>query len=153
MRIALVVVALTLATPFSALASADDLGGRQALLCANDLLEFLTELDQIPHTPTFHVGLATWFMGCTRYHPPAVGPVLSIMRTDIETLYRYQEELPDVHERHRAVVCRSWSAIYSSTYGWLLYEYGSDLVGDLPTPDVHQTACETWASGSTRGGR
>ena len=151
-----VVVALALVAPLSTPASTqieDDLGGRRAALCAADVLDALTE-SQSAYTPTFHVGLATWFMGCTYYLPPSVGPILSTMRADIETIHRHREELPDVEGRHRSVVCRTWWAIYSSTYNGLIPEYGSGIVGDLPTPDAYWAACERWVNGgSARGGR
>ena len=144
-RTTAVVVALVLAV--AAPTAAQDLAGRQAALCADRLLGFLTEQPQRPYNPTFHVGLATWFMGCTYYLPPAVGPILDTMRADIETIDRHREDLPDASELHRGVVCGSWLAIYSSTYQWLLYEYGSDIVGDLPAPDARAADCQRWAEG------
>ena len=124
----------------------DDLGGRQAAVCAADVLDALTE-SQRPYNPTFHVGLATWFMGCTYYLPPAVGPVLSMMRADLDTIIRHQAAGEDISAPHRAVVCRSWWAIYSSTYRGLIPQFGSGIVADLPTPDEYWAACEAWAEG------
>ena len=149
MRLALVVVALVLVALLGAPASAqiqDDLGGRRAAVCAADVLDALTE-SQHPYTPTFHVGLATWFMGCTYFLPPSVGPILSTMRADIETIHRHRAEGEDVSGRHRTVVCRTWWAIYSSTYNGLIPEYGSGVVGDLTTPDAYWDACERWVVG------
>ena len=130
--------------------AADDLGGRQALVCANRLLEYLTDLPQQPHDPTLEVGLAVWFMGCTYYLPPAVGPVLNAMQADIEAIYRHRDELPpgwDIAKAHRSVVCGAWAAIYSNTYYGLLPEYGSAPVADLPTPDEQAAACAAWVEG------
>ena len=144
--VVVVVVALALAAPLSTPASTqieDDLGGRRAAECAAGVLDWLTE-SQPPYPPTFHVGWATWFMGCTYYLPPAVGPILSTMRADIETIYRHQAEGEDVSGSHRSVVCRTWWAIYSSTYNGLIPEYGSGIVGDLPTPDEYWDACQRW---------
>ena len=115
--VALALVAL-LSTPASAQIQ-DDLGGRRAAVCAADVLDYLTE-SQPPYTPIFHVGLATWFMGCTYYLPPAVGPILSTMRADIETIFQHRGEEEDVSGSHRKVVCLSWWAIYSSTYNGLI---------------------------------
>ena len=153
MRLALVVVALVLVALLGAPASAqiqDDLGGRRAAVCAADVLDYLTE-SQPPYTPTFHVGLATWFMGCTYFLPPSVGPILSTMRADIETIHRHRAEGEDVSGRHRTVVCRTWWAIYSSTYNGLIPEYGSGVVGDLPTPEAYWDACERWLGAGATG--
>ena len=146
MQLALVVVALVLVALLGAPASAqiqDDLGGRRAAVCAADVLDALTE-SQHPYTPTFHVGWATWFMGCTYFLPPSVGPILSTMRADIETIHRHRAEGEDVSGRHRRVVCLTWWAIYSSTYNGLIPNYGSGVVGDLQTPDAYWDACERW---------
>ena len=137
-------LALVLVAPLPASAQIDDdLGGRRAAVCAADVLDALTE-SQHPYSPIFHIGYATWFMGCTYYLPPSVGPILSTMRADIEAIYRYREELPDAEGRHRSAVCLSWWAIYSSTYNGLIPKYGSGIVGDLPTPDEYWAACERW---------
>ncbi len=139
------VVALVLALPPPA--AADDIGGRMALSCADRLLTWLTDQPP-PSSPTFHIGLATWFMGCAFWLPPTAGPILDTMRADIETIDRYREEMADgAAKSHRAVVCNSWAAIYSSTYLGLIPEYGSDAVAGLPEPETHQTACERWVEG------
>ena len=152
MRLASVVVvlALTLAAPAAAQIQ-DDLAGRDAAVCAADVLDYLTE-SQRPYSPAFHVGLATWFMGCTYYLPPAVGPVLDTMRADMETIYRHQAEGEDISAPHRTVVCRTWWAIYSSTYRGLIPKFGNAIVADLPTPDEYWTACDRWVSGGSAGG-
>ena len=140
-----VVTASLLSAPASAQIQ-DDLGGRLAAICAADVLDYLTE-SQRPYSPVFHIGLVTYFMGCTYYIPPSVGPILSTMQADIGTIQRYWEDLPDAEQRHLAAVCYSWWAIYSSTYNGLIPQYGSDIVGGLPTPDHYATACEDWANG------
>ena len=148
-RFAFVALVLALAAPASAQIY-DDLGGRRAAVCAADLLDALTE-SQPTDSPTFHVGLATWFMGCTYYLPPAVGPVLSTMRSDIDTIYRHRAEGEDVSGRHRSVVCLSWWAIYASTYRGLIPEFGDGIVGDLPTPEEYSDACGRWVNGGPAG--
>ena len=144
-----VVVVLALPPPASAVQE-PPLPERLPVLCANNLLEWLTDQPQHPYDPTFHVGLATWFMGCTYNLPPSVGPILNAMRADIETIDRHREALRDAEARHRGIVCLSWAAIYSSTYALTLYEYGSGPLYGLPTPDVHESACDTWVSGEGR---
>ena len=79
--------------------------------CVRLMCWTLTE-SQYPYTPTFHVGLATWFKGCTYFLPPSVGPILSTMRADIETIHRHRAEGEDVSGRHRTVVC-DVAAIYA----------------------------------------
>ena len=127
-------------------AVADDLGGRQALQCADRVLEWLTEQ---PQRPNLHVGLGTWFMGCSYYLPPVVGPILNELRADLDAIERQWEAQPDVDpdEISRYLICGAWTAIYSNTYYGLIPEYGSDAVGGLPEPDVHATACERWVEG------
>ena len=131
-----------------AAAQGPDLAGRQAMLCADDVLAYLTDQPHGAYSPVFHLGLARYFLGCTYPPlPPSVGPILSTMQADIDTIQRYRDELPDAPRHHREAVCYSWWAIYSSTYQWLLYEYGSDIIHGLPEPDTHAAACGTWAEG------
>lgn len=145
--VAVVVVAVVCAAPADA--QGPDLAGKEALLCADAVLEWLTEQPQEPYIPTFHLGLARYFLGCTYPPlPPSIGPILDTMRADIEAIHRHQEALAeaaaDVGKLHREAVCYSWWAIYSSTYQWLLYEYGSGVLAGLPEPTAHATECERW---------
>ena len=154
MRLALVAVVAALAAPASA-QILDDLGGRRAAICAADLLDALTE-SRPADPPTMHVGLATWFMGCTYYLPPAIGPILNAMQADIDTIYRHRGETPggeleDVSAKHRWALCRGWWAVYASIYRGLIPEFGDGIVGDLPTPEEYSEACERWVRG--RAGR
>ena len=148
-----VVVALALVAPAAAQEGVDpSLGGRHAAFCADDVLSFLTET-QRPHSPVLHMGLSRYFMGCAYYLPASASPILSMMQADIDTIHRYREDLSDVEGLYREVVCYSWWAIYSSTYQWVLYAYGSDATVNLPHPDDHADACERWISGGSRSGR
>ena len=143
------IVALVLALPPPA--AADDLGGRQALQCADRVLEWLMGQPTRPHNPTVHVGLGAWFMGCSYYLPPVVGPILNGMRADLESIVRHREELPratDADGLYRYLVCGAWAAIYSNTYYSLIPGYGSDIVGGLPEPDTHTAACNRWVEGT-----
>lgn len=149
MRLAAVgIVALVLVLPPPS--AADDLGGRQALQCADRVLEFLTEQPPRPPNPTAHVGLGAWFMGCSYHLPPAVGPILNGMRADLEAIDRHREALPsgvNADGLYRYLVCGAWVAIYSNTYYSLIPEYGSDIVGGLPEPDAHAAGCNRWVEG------
>ena len=93
-------------------------------------------------------------MGCTyMVLPPSVGTVdpEHQCEADIETIHRHRAEGEDVSGRHRTVVCRTWWAIYSSTYNGLIPEYGSGVVGDLPTPEAYWDACERWLGAGATG--
>lgn len=148
-RIAPVVVgaALALAAP----ASAQQEG--RAAECANEVLEALVGLNPNPSVPVFHVGYAVWFLGCSPYVPPAAVPILDALQDDINTLYRFREELPDLNQYLRRMTCGAWWSIYRNEYEWARYEYGDIVVADLPTPEARSADCDRWVDGNPATGQ
>ena len=152
-RIALVVVGVAAALALAASAAAQSVPRELRVVeCAADALSILTESNPNPRIPAYGLGLAAWFLGCSPDPTPAALPILNATRSDVEMLHQYGEELPDLRQELRSVVCGAWWAIYTNEYQWALYQGGSDLVGSLPTPADRWADCERWIGiDSTRG--
>ena len=46
---------------------------------------------------------------------------------------------------HWFVVCIAWATTYKVEYDYALYQYGSESVAQLPTPDTRWTDCQRWS--------
>lgn len=148
-RVAGVVIALVLALVAPAAAQQE---GRTAE-CANEVLEAIVGSTPNPRIPVFHIGYAMRFYSCAGHAPEAAVPILDAMRDDIDTLYRFRDELPDLNVHLRRTTCVAWWVIYRDEYYWIRYQYGDVVVAGLPTPEARGDECERWVGGGAAGGR